>query len=528
MSMKDLSLFAGLLVVDQNGDQTIWGTKRLLMLLPVSLLAISVTAAPVELNDAQWSSMVVEPHNQYFSGAIVGTTDYPLDPGYRWDVNVVNVGANYGLLGIGADTTAMGITVAPGDNWSVDFTNPGTNAANYNAVTLAAYVTTSVGHTGWVVRPLGDNEEIIFEGESKTLEWDLTTGEVLGGPTNLNITSVQKLGLVFIGDLGGAVGGAGEAFAIVVGSPVEIVLNDAQWSSMVVEPHNVAFSGSITSTTDYPRDPGYRWDVNVVNAGGGFGLLGIGTDTNTLGITVTPGELWSVDFTNPGTNPPNYNGIMMSAYVTTAEGHTGWVVRPQDGQESIEEGETKIVEWNLTTGEVLGGPTDLNITSVQKLGLVFVGDLGGAVGGDGEAFAMQVGSAEEAEAYDYILWLADEYPDFLTDNGKTDNPDGDALNNWNEYAFGGNPTNADTGYPVEYGLVEAGGTFMTFIHVQRKNCSDLNYVVETCDELVGGTWTNDTVSIVGTNENFSTDFSAVTNLVPTDAEQRFIRVQAVE
>ncbi|VGO11733.1 hypothetical protein PDESU_00279 [Pontiella desulfatans] len=499
---------------------------RSMMLPMAALLTLTASAATIELNDAQWSSMVVEAHNPYFNGSIAGTVDYPLDPGYRWDVNVVDVGGGYGLLGIGAATGTMGLAVNPGDIWSVDFTNPGTNAANYNAVTLAAYVTTAV-YTGWVVRPLGDDEEKIYEGESKTLTWDLTTGDILGDAAGLSITSVQKLGLVFIGDLGGASGGAGEPFSIIVGSPSTVVLNDAQWSSMVVEPHNLYFSGSISGTTDHPRDPGYQWNVNVVDVGAGYGLLGIGADTNTLGLAINPGERWSVDFTNPGTNPPNYNGITMSAYVTTVEGHTGWVVRPMDGQESIVEGDSKTMEWDLATGEVLGGPTGLNITSVQKLGLVFIGDLGGAVSGSGgEDFAMLVGSAEAAG---YNIWLAEQYPDFDTDNGKTDNPDGDALDNWNEYAFGGNPTNgADTGHPVEYGLVEAGGAFMSFIHAQRIGSDDIEYVVETTVDLVGGTWTNEGVVIAGTNGSFAADFVGVTNLVATDAGERFIRIKAVE
>lgn len=140
--------------------------------------------------------------------------------------------------------------------------------------------------------------------------------------------------------------------------------------------------------------------------------------------------------------------------------------------------------------------------------------------------SIQVGASE---AYNYDVWLEEQYPDLGSAAGKTDNPDGDALDNWNEYAFGGNPTNAaDTGYPVEYGAVQADGTFFAYIHALRKGCDDLGYVIETRENMAMGSWTTNTVSIASTNENFSADFSAVTNLFPTDVAQRFIRMHTVE
>ncbi|MDF7799093.1 hypothetical protein P4C99_06435 [Pontiellaceae bacterium B1224] len=299
-----------------------------------------------------------------------------------------------------------------------------------------------------------------------------------------------------------------------------IVLKDAQWSSMVVDPHNSNFHGSITSSTNYPRDPGFRWDVYVENTNSGpYGLLGIGADTVTMGITVNTGDVWTAELINLGTNPTDYNIVTLSAYVTSDE-YVGWVIRPGVTDGIVDHGDSNTLSWDFSEGETMEIPQrTISITSVSGLGLLFFGDK------NGEEMLIQVGSSEP---YNYDVWLEEQYPDLGLDAGKTDNPDGDALDNWNEYAFGGNPTNAaDTGYPVEYGAVD-GGSFFAYIHALRKGCDDLGYVIEIRDDMVIGAWTNDTVSVASTNENFTADFSAVTNLFPTDVGLRFIRMHAVE
>lgn len=293
-----------------------------------------------------------------------------------------------------------------------------------------------------------------------------------------------------------------------------ITLYNSQWASMVVEGHNPAFNGSITGIVDMNRD-GYQWNMNIVKVAEPYGLLGIGEETSTLGISANPGDVWTVDFYNPGTGATNDMGVTLSAYVV-ASGYTGWVTRPVAGDEFIVSGATASLSWDLTTGDVIGGPEGLPITSISKLGLVFIGDSFGIP--DGENLSLQV---VLPGTVDYALWLAEDYPG-LAEPDKTDNPDGDALDNWNEYAFGGDPTVADTGFVPIFGKGVGG---LEYLYVQRKGRDDLNYYLETTTNLDDGVWTNDHYSVTGTNTAFDTEFNEVTNQIPTDVEARFIRLQ---
>ena len=122
---------------------------------------------------------------------------------------------------------------------------------------------------------------------------------------------------------------------------------------------------------------------------------------------------------------------------------------------------------------------------------------------------------------DYLSWLGSE-------TNKTDNKDGDAANNLAEYALGGNPTNnADTGIAPIAEMVQAGGTnYIEYIHVQRNDTDSLEYRVETTTNLVSGIWTNTFVQITGTNTAYGVaDFDTVTNRIPAEAEQQFIRLK---
>ncbi|VGO12002.1 hypothetical protein PDESU_00550 [Pontiella desulfatans] len=118
----------------------------------------------------------------------------------------------------------------------------------------------------------------------------------------------------------------------------------------------------------------------------------------------------------------------------------------------------------------------------------------------------------------YSSWAA-EYGLLEDENGDDDD---DGLLNLYEYGLGGNPTNGfvDGHIPV-FGKAESG---MQFIHVQRNDDTNLVYELETSVDLISGTWTNAGYEISGTNTLFGEDFDEVTNAVPTDVSQKFIRL----
>ena len=124
-------------------------------------------------------------------------------------------------------------------------------------------------------------------------------------------------------------------------------------------------------------------------------------------------------------------------------------------------------------------------------------------------------------------WLAD-YPTLGSATNLVDNPDGDAANNLAEYAFGGDPTNAlDAGALPGYRTVSAGGTnYVEYVYAKRNDAAarGLDYAVQTTPDLVSGAWTNAGYVVVG-SAPIDGAFDSVTNRMPTNAAQRFIRLK---
>ena len=124
----------------------------------------------------------------------------------------------------------------------------------------------------------------------------------------------------------------------------------------------------------------------------------------------------------------------------------------------------------------------------------------------------------EAVVAGYDFWSTG----WIVDIGaKTNDYDGDLLDNLYEYAVGGDPTNAlDMGYVPTFGL-DAGS--MAYVHAQRTDDATLAYYLETIDDLVDGIWTNGGYSVTDTNTTGGT-FDFVTNTIPTTADQVFVRL----
>ena len=104
----------------------------------------------------------------------------------------------------------------------------------------------------------------------------------------------------------------------------------------------------------------------------------------------------------------------------------------------------------------------------------------------------------------------------------TADADGSGFNNLYEYAFGGNPTNADdNGTDPTHAL---NGDQMEYVYL-RRNDTNLLYAVQVGTNLVTGSWSTNGVVEVG----FATvdaNYDSVTNHIPTAARSNgFIRVR---
>lgn len=118
---------------------------------------------------------------------------------------------------------------------------------------------------------------------------------------------------------------------------------------------------------------------------------------------------------------------------------------------------------------------------------------------------------------DYVAWK----DNYSLAQGADGNDDGDQLNNFAEFALGGDPTNSnDIGYVPSLGS-EGGG--VEYVHVQRRDAT-LGYSLELSDNLVSNVWTTGGYTIVSTNW-LDPDFDVVTNQIPDAGKtSEFIRL----
>lgn len=105
----------------------------------------------------------------------------------------------------------------------------------------------------------------------------------------------------------------------------------------------------------------------------------------------------------------------------------------------------------------------------------------------------------------------------------TANPDNDEFSNLFEFALGGNPFAGGDAIAPE-GILS--GVNMNYIYRRRTDAAEvgLAYSVELTDNLVDGIWTNTGYTVTGTAPA-ETGFETVTNQIPTDRTNRFIRLR---
>ncbi|RKX35098.1 MAG: hypothetical protein DRP64_19565 [Verrucomicrobia bacterium] len=134
----------------------------------------------------------------------------------------------------------------------------------------------------------------------------------------------------------------------------------------------------------------------------------------------------------------------------------------------------------------------------------------------------------------------DQYLDWAAIYGLTDTnttaalaydfePDG--MNNLLEYALGGNPTNSDKAavYPTS-GMVDISGTnYMEFVYYRRLDAASrgLNYDIVTTENLLMA-WTTNGGPYETSSSTNDASFESVTNAIPVDADETFIKLEVTE
>ncbi|MEA2067659.1 MAG: hypothetical protein U9P12_00535, partial [Verrucomicrobiota bacterium] len=137
-------------------------------------------------------------------------------------------------------------------------------------------------------------------------------------------------------------------------------------------------------------------------------------------------------------------------------------------------------------------------------------------------FNLTVSVPEAALTFDG--WIADYSVGGQT--AMTDDFDGDGMNNLTEYALGGDPSVYDAGAVLPLSVADTGNGLFVYVYDRRLDAGtrELTYRLEVDSNLLANTWTTNGVTEVGT-ETLDTEFEAVTNTVPLDQAEKFLRLQ---
>jgi hypothetical protein len=233
-----------------------------------------------------------------------------------------------------------------------------------------------------------------------------------------------------------------------------------------------------------------------------------------------------------GTNDYWQFTIMVMTNASIIEG--GWAANISGCPSAFDltfNGSQIVIEMEGATVTVPGDGIGESVTNGTTITANVTTDLSSAIGTYNLAYAAHnLGTVIEktvvtlnaltisVEAQSYATW-ADSWG--VDIGSETNDYDGDGMSNLGEYAVGGDPTD-----PANKGKTSVAfdGTGLIYVHAQHASDAGLSYWLETTDDLVNPSWTNIGYSVVGTNVTSET-YDFVTNTVPTDANQTFIRLR---
>ena len=182
---------------------------------------------------------------------------------------------------------------------------------------------------------------------------------------------------------------------------------------------------------------------------------------------------------------------------------------------------TDLVTWTHDTGASEG-----SVTSVGGIETVPV-TLSGTLPLTGMMFVRVLATSTATVEDPFTAWINAHYPG-LSNKTKTGDPDGDGVSNFNEYAFGLDPSKASSCNPIAQQLDKTTGVFK-YTRRATPATTGLGYAVWTSTDLV--TWTHDT----GASEGSITSIGGIETVpvtlsgtLPLSAPTLFVRVVATQ
>lgn len=283
--------------------------------------------------------------------------------------------------------------------------------------------------------------------------------------------------------------------------------------------------------------------VDVVQVGdGNAGFIALNTDAATLNVEssdeFTISSRIQIDFDNNG---GAWGGLVFNYFNDSyfyllrmsAAGSVQFLVMQNDGWASVSVNvsgafthvQNRPYKMTVSSSEV--GVFDFSIYDTVAGQEVFSTNAvtdASARYGDGSAGLWA--NSDQVMFDNFSMAMQASYSSWVIDFGVgagDEDADGDGLSNLAEYGLGGNPTNAvDTGISC-VSSADAGASVFTYVYPRRLDASDLEYSLEIAESLMGA-WTNIGYTVIGTNQPGG-DFEYITNSVPMDADQKFIRLK---
>lgn len=278
--------------------------------------------------------------------------------------------------------------------------------------------------------------------------------------------------------------------------------------------------------------------LTTVNSGGT--LMGIGT--LTANVIVNSGGMigagnpggWNAlkiqgDLDLSGMIDDNTGGLQIGfgsardAIIVTNVADTGTIL-----MNGASDGDLGFADFTFTdlNGYVSGTYAILVADVID--GTLDTNDLSGIVGDFGATGELSLSNntvyltIDGVDTSAYGTWASDYG---LAKGDELGHADEDGYNNFQEFAFGGDPTNtAVTGLVPAAGTLDDGSTnYFTMVYGERTNDNPgVTYEVKTVDNLVYGTWTNG-VEILGYGVTVD-GITPVTNGIPLDGALDFLGV----